>query len=322
MTKRDRVRPCGPHPPNCHLTLVTPRRRLAARRAAGLSSVAMLYVRDIYRVTAFGLDEATGLLGRLVTTFTGPVSADWTSMRATRFDSTGALLYPGSRWLEDGTAAPYVFRFEAGELVDSVFVPTYANAPQLTAHYRTGPSGGRMLFGLNHVPFAALPVWDVSAGSTVVSGDGRSYELVVTDFDGTVLDTLSRPYEPEPIPSGERDDSIAALRARLDSIPVPRDQVEGMPESVERVDVPIAYPAYRAVYATVEGDIWVRRWTIGAASRSVFDVFSNGAYERTVVLPRWVQDEPTPYLSRSVVIGVATNQLTGEYIVMRFSSTD
>lgn len=280
-----------------------------------------LYVRDVYRVTVFGPDPTSGLLSHLETSFDGPTYADWASKRATRFDSTGAMLYPGNRWNDDGTAAPYVFRFAAGELTDSIFVPTYANAPQLTAHYRTGPHGGRMLQGLNYVPFAALPVWDAMGDSKIVSGDGQSYKLIVTGFDGAVWDTIGRPIGLERIPSDERADSARALRTRLDSIPVPLDQVEGMPESVREIDVPVTYPAYRAVYATAEGEIWVRRWIPSTAARSVFDVFAGRTYDRTVVLPRPIQDEPTPYLSRSSVIGVMTDALTGEYIVIQFSVT-
>lgn len=281
-----------------------------------------LYVRDVYRVTVFGREEGTGLLCQLETTFNGPLYADWTSKRATRFDSTGAMLYPGDRWREDGTAAPYVFRFESGELTDSIFVPTYTNAPQLTAHYRTGPGGGRMLPGLNRVPFTPIPAWDIHVGSTIVSGDARTYELVVTDFNGVVLDTLGRSLEPLPIPPAERADSIDALRTRLDSVPVPLDDVEGMPESVRALEVPEVYPAYRAVYGTVDGEIWVRRWVPSSQPRSVFDVFADGEYQRTILLPRRILDEPTPYLSRSIVIGVTTDPFTDEYIVMRFAVED
>jgi len=279
-----------------------------------------LYVRDITRVTVFGPDEATGSVSEFETTFSGPLFPDWASKRATRFDSTGAMLYPGDRWREDGTAAPYVFRFEAGELTDSIFVRRYPNSPQLTAHYRTGPSGGRMLPGLNHVPFAPLPVWDVHFGSTIVSGDARTYELILTDFQGVVQDTLTRAIAPARIPPQEREDSIAALRARLDSVPVPLDDVEGIPTTVRELRVPEFFPAYRAVYGSVDSAaVWVRRWVPASRSETVFDVFVEGAYVHTVVLPRRIHDEPTPYLSRTVVVGVSTDPITDEYIVLSFS---
>lgn len=196
-----------------------------------------LYVRDVQRVTVFGPDEASGLLSRVETTFSGPTYPDWTSTRTTRFDSSGAMLYPGQRWQEDDTATQYVVCFVSGEATDSILAPSYANGPPVTAHHQTGPGGGRMLFGLNHVPFAVLPVWDVFAGSAIVSGDGRTYRLVVTDFAGLVQDTLGRSVEP-------------------------------------------------------------------------------------VVLPRCGRAEPTPYLSRSLVVGLATHPLTDEHIVMRFSLGD
>jgi hypothetical protein len=281
-----------------------------------------LYVRDVYRVSVFGFDSATGLLTRFEDSYTGPVYADWRSMRATRFDTSGALLYPGKQWLEDGTAAPFVLRFTpAGVLADTIFVPAQANLPQLTAWVRTSPGGGRMLRGLSHVPFAPLPVWDVTSTGTIISGDARSYDLMETGREGTVVAAIHRDVPLERIPAGERRDSVSTLRRRIDSIPVPLDRVEGMPEEVRSLDVPETYPAYMAVYIDTDGAPWVRRWSVGGRDQTIFDVFaSTGEYRHTVVLPRAIQLEPTPFLSSAVVVGVTKDPLTGESIILRFES--
>lgn len=280
-----------------------------------------LYVRDVNRVSAFGPDSVSGLLTRIENTFDGPVYPDWTSTRATRFDETGALLYPGTRWRDDGTAAPYVLRFTPpGVLADTIFVPEHVTAPQLTAFVRTGPGGGRILPGLSHVPFAPLPAWDVTASGTIVSGDAQSYELVETDRDGAILARFRRDVRPDRIPMDEHRDSLAALRIRLESISVPIEQVEGIPEEVRSLDVPARYPAFMAVYIDVDGDVWVRRWPVGGQDQTIFDVFARGGdYRHTVVLPRTIQVEPTPFLSSTGVVGVSSHPLTDESIIIRFN---
>jgi len=281
-----------------------------------------LYVRDVSRVSVFGLDSATGLLTKFEDSYSGPVYPDWRSMRATRFDTTGALLYPGQRWDQNGTSAPFVLRFtSAGVLTDTIFAPAMANSPQLTAWFQTGPGGGRMLTGLNHVPFAPVPVWDVTSAGTIISGDAVSYDLVETEHDGTLVAALHRDVPVERIPAGERRDSVSALRSRIDSIPVSLDLVQGMPEEVRSLDVPDTYPAYMAVYVDADGAPWVRRWSIGGRDETIFDVFaSSGEYRHTVVLPRAIQLEPTPFLSSRIVVGVTKDAVTGENIILRFES--
>lgn len=154
---------------------------------------------------------------------------------------------------------------------------------------------------------------------TVISGDGTSYVLVETDREGRVLARFGRNVPLDPIPAAERRDSIAALKARLDSIPVGLDRVGGMPEAVRKLDVPRRYPAYMAVYVTNDGGVWVRRWPIGGGNRTIFDVFARtGEFRRTVVLPHSIMVEPTPYLSGDVVVGVARDPVTDESIILRF----
>jgi hypothetical protein len=83
--------------------------------------------------------------------------------------------------------------------------------------------------------------------------------------------------------------------------------------------VPWEYPPYMAVYVGVTGDIWVRRWPVGGEDVTIFDVFArSGGYQRTVVLPRAIRVEPTPYLSPGTIVGVASHPLTDESIVLRF----
>jgi len=143
-----------------------------------------------------------------------------------------------------------------------------------------------MLPGLGYVPFAPLPVWDATPAGTIISGSGRTYELIETDSVGTVLRRIRRFVPADPIDPRERADSVRALRRRLDSIPVARDRVQGLPSDVAAVRVPDHFPAYQAVFAAPDGFIWVRRWPTGDRSRTIFDVFDRtGHLVRVVVLP-------------------------------------
>jgi len=280
-----------------------------------------LWVRDIDHVSRFGIDSTTGFLDKFVGSFDGPLYSDWAWMRTIRFNASGDLFYPSRHWSVGSRAArTFVIRYTPdGHLEDTLFVPDYANAPPLTAFIPLGPRGGRMLAGLNHVPFAALPVWDVTLAGTIVSGDGLIYQLQETDSQGIVVRTFGRDLPLESIPDAERDDSVRALRSRIDSIPGSIERVEGMPKEVRSLELPTVYPAYIAVGVGHEGSIWVRRWPPEGMQETVFDVFApSGEFEGTIRLPRWIVLEPTPFLSRSCVVGVALDPTTGESAIIQF----
>lgn len=85
--------------------------------------------------------------------------------------------------------------------------------------------------------------------------------------------------------------------------------------------MPDRYPAYMAVYASQDGDVWVRRWPVGGGDRTIFDVFARtGEFRHTVVLSRAILEELTPYLTADVVVGVARDPLTDESAVLRFET--
>ncbi len=281
-----------------------------------------LYVRDAYRVTVFGKDEATGLLSQFESVFEGPLYPDYLSNRTTRFGADGTLYYPGKRWDEDGTFTSFMLRYTSdGLLMDTLFIPTYANAPPLTALYRTGTRGVRTLRGLNYVPMTALPTWDITTSGTIITGDALSYRLTEFSEDGTALAVFERNIPAGLIPDEERNDSLQALRGRIDEIEVPLARVEGMPDEVSNLEIPHTYPAYMAVYSSANGEVWVRRWPIGGGDQTIFDVFASaGSFARTVRLPRAISIEPTPYLSPTSVVAVSLDPETGESIILRFTT--
>ena len=247
-----------------------------------------LYVRDLVRVSRFRFDASRGLVARFDTAFRGPLYPNWHWGRASRFDRVGRLYYPRTviRQSRGLPTQNFFYRYsEAGRLLDSLAVPAYDNEPA-TPFFATGPGGGRMLPGLGYVPFAPLPVWDATPAGTIISGSGRAYELIETDSAGTVLRRIRRSVPADPIDPRVRADSVRALRRRLDSIPVARDRVQGLPSDVAAVRVPDHLPAYQAVFAAPDGFIWVRRWPSGDSQRTLFDVFDRtGHLVRVVVLP-------------------------------------
>jgi hypothetical protein len=207
----------------------------------------------------------------------------------------------------------------SGALVDSVAVPPFANMPSSTARYAISANGGRMVRGVSHAPFAPQPVWDITPRGTLLLGDGTSYRLREQDRNGRVLREFTRSVTPERIPAGERRDSVAALRARIDSIPVPLDRVEGMPPEVRALKLPEVFPAYSAAYAAPDGRVWVRRWLKAGDVRTIFDVFeADGRYSRVVELPRIIASFPTPVLSLDGIAAVGIDPETGANTILRF----
>ena len=92
-------------------------------------------------------------------------------------------------------------------------------------------------------------------------------------------------------------------------------------QEVRSLDVPDRYPAYMAVYLSDDGDVWVRRWPVGGGDRTIYDVFArSGEFRHTVVLPRAIHVEPTPFLSATLVVGVTTDALTDESVILRFEA--
>lgn len=281
----------------------------------------LLYVRDVVHVSRFAYEARTGVLSRFVDSYRGPTFADWTSRQASRFDANGRLYYPQFNDMRRGGGGTYQIFSVAGVLVDSLVVPTSDGAPGSTAYYQTGPSGGRTLRGLNHVPFAAVPSSDVTPRGTLVLADGRSYMLREVDATGRVIRVFRRDTPPQAIPASERRDSLEALRSRIDSIPVPIAQVRGMPDDVRALRLPSQFPPVMVAYAARDGSVWVRRWMPGNQDRSVFDVFSaDGELRTVVVLPRRVELYPTPELSLSRVAAIGVHRESGAHSILVFRS--
>lgn len=289
----------------------------------GVGPDTRLYVRDLIRISRFASDPSTGRLTKYESSFRGPTFADWRSKRPTRFDVEGRVYVPHfNRMRRDGSPG-YYFRYSSsGQVVDSVLVPRFPDAPSSTAFVRLSASGGRMLPGLNHAPFAPTPTWDVSPQGTLLVGSGDAYVVQEITFGGSEVRRYARTVPPERIPVQEHRDSLAALRARLDSVPVSLDRVEGMPADVRNLRVPEVFPAYMSVHSGSDGTVWIRRWPPGASVGTTFDVFlASGRFHAVVTLPRLIALEPAPVLSLDRVVAVAVDPATGANTIVAFEGS-
>lgn len=279
-----------------------------------------LYVRDLELVTRFGADPATRRLTRYVDAFRGPPMSDWMSRHATRFDRAGHLFYPSFNVMDRTLRSGVFHRYRLdGALTDSLVVPAFPDAPMSSAVVRLSEREGRLLRGLNHVPFAPLPHWDVTPRGTLLTSDGRSYLIRETDARGGLVREYRRAVAAERIPARERGDSLSAIRQRRDSVTVPWSQVVGVPPEVRDLRLPETYPPIMAIYAGEDGRVWVRRWVAVGSQRSIFDVFeADGRFSRVVLLDRNISPVVMPALALDGIAAIAVDPETGAHGVLSF----
>lgn len=226
-----------------------------------------------------------------------------------RVGDTGEYYYPDYIFRRDEHPRFFYIPFRDGaRMADTLEVPPY---PMLTgrrqASYRVSASTGRLLDGLSYVPFAPVPVWDVTHAGTILSSSGAEYALIETGTNRDTLRVIRGPTgEPVEIPAAEREDSAGALAARLDSLPVPIDQVTGLGPGVRDRRLPVTLPPIIGIHVATDGAIWVERWpTEGQSESRFYDVFDHdGELRRRVVLRAPLTREPPPFFGANYVTGV------------------
>lgn len=281
----------------------------------------MLYVRDQNNVTRFATDARTGRLTRYESRFNGGAFNDWMSTLASRFDERGRLYYPSFNQggLTTRMGQWWIFS-PTGVRVDSISVPFIEGTPPAWASVRESASGGRLLRGMNHVPFAGLPAWDATPRGTVVYTSGQEYLIREVDRAGRTIREIRRDVPALRISAAERRDSLDALRVRRDSVTnIPRSQVTGVPDAVWALQLPQTYPPIRNIFAAPDGLLWVRRWVPGGHVRTVFDVFeADGRFKAVVELPAYLLPDITPVLRLDAIAGIGADPETGAMTVLRF----
>jgi hypothetical protein len=271
-----------------------------------------LYVRDVTsRVTRFTSRASSALLDSVATTWRGPVYPQ--SYKPTRFDADGQLYYPHEHGTMEVRRYFYLIYDGNGEFVDTLMLPDIATMPASTAWFRTSERGGRMVDGLNRVPFSPMPSWDVTGDGHLLFGEGDEYSLFMTNTNGDTLRRISRNLALSPIPDGERRDSATALQTRKDTLPVPISEVFSVPDEVREGILPETLPAFLSVNVATDGKLWIERWPLaGRRDETFFDVFGpEGIYLGVVVIPASILSEPAPHITGSRVYGITRDEMTG-----------
>lgn len=280
-----------------------------------------LYVRDPERISRFVYDSTKRTLSRYDTAFRRVIYSDWASLRPTRFVGDSLVVEPAFARMDPSRSGWYRTYTRAGVVRDSIDVPTFPNAPASTARIAIDARGGRLLPGLNHVPFAPVPTWDVTPSATLVIAEGKDYIVRELDGRGRLVREFRRNVPNARIPDRARRDSLAALRHRIDSLGASFARAEGVSEDVRARRMPEFFPAVMAVYADDDGRVWVRRWMPDYDTRSTFDVFgADGRYLAEVILPRAIAVLPAPILGLTDVVAIVVDPETGGNGVVRFSA--
>ena len=274
-----------------------------------------LWVRDSRRVTVLAPRGDAGVPDSVVETRPFGGYPNWTSSaRSTLID--GVYYYPGQQFQRDGTGAYFYFGYDsAGVTGDTIRVPDYGTLRAAgPAYYRTGARGGRLVRGLSRAPFEPAASWTLTRRGTLLGGSGES-ELIETDRSGDTLRVIPLVGR-RPVTGRERADSAAALDARIDSLPVPLEEVVGASERVLAGDLPDSVPGFLAVHTSTTGEIWVRRWPPAGSDDTHFDVYSPaGELTGHVRVPGRLFPEVPPFIGPDRLVGVERDPVTDVHTV-------
>ncbi len=283
-----------------------------------------LYVRNMSRVQHFVKDPRSGLPTKYDRQFDGPLYAPWRSKLPSQVDAQGRFHFPLEATPSADMRTRYAYqRYRLdGSALDSLGVPVHPTLRASWASVQTAPGSGRMVPGLNVVPFHPSPVWAVSTTGTILSSPGDRYLIAETDVAGRVVRQITRPDTPHAIPAAERAESTRALSRRIDTLKVPLSQVNGASEEVRARRLPLVYPTIVGLVAAPDGALWVRRWAAPTSvAATVFDVFgADGRYRETVRLPMRCAPQPSVIVRGALVACVVLDPASGAEQVVVFSS--
>ena len=279
-----------------------------------------LFVRGL-RITTFAASGSSEYPDSVVDTWRIPPYPNFDSWRARLVD--GVYYYPHYNSRHDEPVDYFYLKYGAGGLTgDTAQVPDVGNlSRQFTAFYRVSQAEGRLVHGLNIAPFAARADWDMTGYGTIIAADGETYELREFDQDGQLLRTIAIPeMERRPVPRAERADSMRALEARIDSLPVPLDDVLHVAPEIRRGELPDSLPALISIHVGASDRIWVERWPPeGMGSSRYYDVLEyDGRYAGTVVVPAPLLADPPPFFGEDIIVGVVMDPVTDVHSVVAF----
>ena len=279
-----------------------------------------LFVRGS-RITTFATSALSQYPDSVAETWSIPPYSNADSWRARLVD--GVYYYPHYRWRHESTEYFYMTYGAGGLMSDTVHVPGMGDLSRSPmAYYRVGTGGGGpMVDGLNSAPFAPRADWDMTGRGTIIVGDGETYRLHEFARGGEPLRTIVGPeVKRRAVPRAERADSMRALDARIDSLPVPLDEVLGVAPEILRGEIPDSLPVFNSIHVGASDRIWVERWPPeGMASSRYFDVLEyDGRYAGTVVVPAPLLTDPPPFFGDDTIVGVVMDPTFEVHTVVAF----
>ncbi len=281
-----------------------------------------LFVRG-ERITTFVRSSSSEYPDSVVHTWSIPPYPNTAAWRARLAD--GVYYYPDSQSRDEEPVRYFYVRYGPGGLPgDTVQVPDVGNlSRQFTAYYMINRGTGRLVPGLNVAPFAPRADWDMTERGTIIAGGGETYRIQEFDQNGQILRTIDGPQvERRVVPRAERADSVRVLEARIDSLPVPLDDVLHVAPEILRGEIPDSLPAFVSLHVGASDRIWVERWPLeGQASSRYYDVLEyDGRYAGTVVVPAPLVADPPPFFGDDIIVGVVMDPATEVHsvVVLRF----
>lgn len=273
-------------------------------------SSGLLWVRQRGRVTILGPSDGGTLRDSVVRTLQ-PARPDEETLRARV--GPGGVYYSPSYFYYMFVRHRFLYEVldSLGPTGDTLAVPALPHPEFLGRTNYMAPSGdyGIPVSGVNLAPFEPRPWWDVTPEGRVVLTLGDEYRVLSFDAQGDSVVVLDLGVPPAPVPAGEAADSARAFGIRLDSIPVPLSEVNGMSDVAQSGQLPRVLPQITGLYVAPDGDLWVRRWPM--EGQSVFDVFDlSGRPLRTVRVPALLRPVPPPFVSEDRVLGVVRDPVT------------
>ncbi len=277
-----------------------------------------LFVRGA-RITTFAASASSEYPDSVVNTWRIPPYSNSDSWRARLVD--GVYYYPHLTSRRDEPVDYFYMKYGPEGLTgDTARVPAVGNiGRQFTAFYMVSRGSGRMVHGLNIAPFAPRTDWDMTGRGTIIVSTGTSYQIQEFSQDGQLLRTIDGPeVERRAVPRAERADSVRALEARIDSLPVPLDDVLHVAPEIRRGELPDSLPESIAIHVGASDRIWIERWPPeGKASSRYFDVLEyDGRYAGTVAVPVPLVADPPPFFGEDIIVGVVIDPTTEVHSVV------
>ncbi len=281
-----------------------------------------LFVRGS-RITTFAGSSSSEYPDSVVDTWSIPPYPNTDSWRARLVD--GVYYYPDYNSRRDEPVHYFYLKYGPGGFTgDTVRVPDVGNlSRQFTAFYMVNRGTGWLVPGLNIAPFAPRVDWDMTGRGTTIMSDGETYQLREFSQDGQLLRTIDGPeVERRAVPRAEHADSIRALEARIDSLPVPLSDVQNVAPEILRGEIPDSLPAFISLHVGASDRFWVERWPPESmASSRYYDVLEyDGRYAGTVVVPAPLLADPPPFFGEDIIVGVVADPTTDVHsvIALRF----